>query len=143
MTWHLLKDSQQTQLHVFRRVSLELIPSLRSFNEAKTMVSIGYIHAIEYSKRILWHQEAHWGHLLIFLLFYGMDSKINLTEWDWEQPICWEKLSVLNLGQDMDGPHPLLSRLLPFADPVAILSAEQWEIITDEVFLQKLLLKLS
>lgn len=79
MTWHLLKDSQQTQLHVFRRVSLELIPSLRSLNEAKTMVSIGYIHAIQYSNRILWHQEAHWGHLLIFLLFYGMDSEINLT----------------------------------------------------------------
>lgn len=53
MTWHLLKDSQQTQLHVFRRVSLELIPSLRSLNEAKTMVSIGYIHAIQYSNRIL------------------------------------------------------------------------------------------
>lgn len=67
-----------------------------------------------------------------------MDSEIKLTEWDWKQPICWEKLSVLNLGQDLDGPHPLLSRLQPFADPTAILSAEQKAIIMDKVLSQKL-----
>lgn len=67
-----------------------------------------------------------------------MDSEIKLTEWDWKQPICWEKLSVLNLGQDLDGPHPLLSRLKPFADPTAILSAEQKAIIMDKVLSQKL-----
>lgn len=52
MTWYLLKDSQQTQLHIFQRVSLELIHSLHSFNEAITMASICYIHAIQISNKI-------------------------------------------------------------------------------------------
>lgn len=52
MTWYLLKDNQLTQLHVFQRVSLEPIHSLRNFNEAITTVSICYIHAIRISIRI-------------------------------------------------------------------------------------------
>lgn len=75
--------------------------------------------------------------LLKILLLNGMGSKINLRESDWKQPIFWENLSTLNLGQDIDCPHHFLTKLLSFADPIAIVSPGECEFTMDITFLTK------
>lgn len=75
--------------------------------------------------------------LLKILLLNVMGSKINLRESDWKQPIFWEKLSTLNLGQDIDYPHHFLTRLLSFADPIAIVSPGECKFTMDRTFLTK------
>lgn len=132
MTWYLLKDNQLTQIHVFQRVLLEPIHSLHNFNETITMVSICYIHATGFSDI----RKSTGDFLLKSLLLNRMGNKRKLTERerDWKQPNFWEKLSVLNLGQDIGCLLPFLTRLLSIADHTAILSDGKREFIMKTFF---------
>lgn len=58
-------------------------------------------------------------------------------ERDWKEQNFWKELPMLNPGQDICCLHPLLTRLLPVADPIAILSAGKWEFTMKINFLAK------